>query len=247
MRSPFLRALLGLGAALLVLPALAGPLPTPPDHSVTTRSERAAREYQKGLRQLHEGRAGDAARTLEGVLRRDETCALAAWCLSRAYARLGRMADARETAERAEDLAAAADDREQQLIRAWSRHLKSVSGSEADRTRIGTEIRRDLDRLIALYPHDPEVWILRGELSETPLRGGPFFLAAIQLQREHPLARTWKPTIPPLPELQPVEGAPVAAPAIPVKLFDGLGNLTHPITTKNPEAQKFYEQGLRCF
>lgn len=28
-------------------------------------------------------------------------------------------------------------------------------------------------------------------------------------------------------------------------LMDGLGNLHHPVTTKNPAAQKYFDQGLR--
>src|SRR2546423_12694133 len=31
----------------------------------------------------------------------------------------------------------------------------------------------------------------------------------------------------------------------PVTLVTGLGNLHHPVSTKNPEAQKFFDQGLR--
>ena len=33
--------------------------------------------------------------------------------------------------------------------------------------------------------------------------------------------------------------------AKPVFLMDGLGNLHHPVSTKNTEAQKFFDQGLR--
>ena len=39
----------------------------------------------------------------------------------------------------------------------------------------------------------------------------------------------------------------VAELAAPPKLFDGLGNLSHPVSTRNPLAQSYYEQGLRCF
>ena len=35
------------------------------------------------------------------------------------------------------------------------------------------------------------------------------------------------------------------AQAKPVTLVTGLGNLHHPVSTKNPEAQKFFDQGLR--
>ncbi|MBV8050064.1 MAG: hypothetical protein JOZ80_02675, partial [Acidobacteriaceae bacterium] len=35
------------------------------------------------------------------------------------------------------------------------------------------------------------------------------------------------------------------AQARPVTLVSGLGNLHHPVSTKNAEAQKFFDQGLR--
>ena len=38
--------------------------------------------------------------------------------------------------------------------------------------------------------------------------------------------------------------APAKAPAPPVTLASGLGDINHPVTTNNPEAQKFFNQGL---
>jgi tetratricopeptide (TPR) repeat protein len=38
-----------------------------------------------------------------------------------------------------------------------------------------------------------------------------------------------------------------AAPAAPMPLFDGLGSHTLPITTKSPEAQRYFDQGLRFY
>ena len=38
--------------------------------------------------------------------------------------------------------------------------------------------------------------------------------------------------------------APAKAPAPPVTLATGLGDINHPVTTNNPEAQKFFNQGL---
>src|SRR5690348_15720451 len=35
------------------------------------------------------------------------------------------------------------------------------------------------------------------------------------------------------------------APARTVSLMPGLGDIHHPVTTSNPEAQKFFDQGLR--
>src|SRR5712691_11667627 len=41
------------------------------------------------------------------------------------------------------------------------------------------------------------------------------------------------------------EHAAHQAQAKPVTLVNGLGNLHHPVSSKNPEAQKFFDQGLR--
>src|SRR6267143_417771 len=40
-------------------------------------------------------------------------------------------------------------------------------------------------------------------------------------------------------------GMPMGAPADkPASLFSGMGSLHHPVATTNPEAQKFFDQGL---
>jgi tetratricopeptide (TPR) repeat protein len=43
------------------------------------------------------------------------------------------------------------------------------------------------------------------------------------------------------------DAAAAAAPAAPMPLFDGLGSHTLPVTTKSPEAQKYFDQGLRLY
>ncbi|MBI4520071.1 MAG: hypothetical protein HY701_04500, partial [Gemmatimonadetes bacterium] len=40
------------------------------------------------------------------------------------------------------------------------------------------------------------------------------------------------------------EGGAASA-AAPIALYDGLGNLTHPVTTSAPDAQRYFDQGLR--
>ena len=42
----------------------------------------------------------------------------------------------------------------------------------------------------------------------------------------------------------PVAKAPVKGPTQPAKLVAGLGNVRHPVTTSNPAAQQFFDQGL---
>jgi tetratricopeptide (TPR) repeat protein len=56
----------------------------------------------------------------------------------------------------------------------------------------------------------------------------------------HPLG--WKSAIAHTPEGQPVQLANVSEPTVP--LFENLGNYSHPISTRNPQAQRYFDQGL---
>ncbi|HTE17851.1 MAG TPA: tetratricopeptide repeat protein, partial [Armatimonadota bacterium] len=201
----------------------------------------------QGLRSLHLGRLEEAAAKFEDALRADPDCAMAHWGLSRALHKSGQTADALAAAGKADEAAVTADSREQTLITSWTKYLKSAGQPDAEREKARKEVRMELDHAISLYPDDPEVWMLRGEVAGSPLRATPFYLAVLKLQPAHPLAKTWTPKPPPLPVLTPKPTEPVKPLAQKPQLFDGLGVLTHPVTTRNAEAQAFYEQGLRCF
>lgn len=218
-----------------------------PGHQITCASNRAARDYQDGLRLLYQGRMEDAIGEFQDAVRRDPACAMAQWGLSRALYKAGRAPDAVAAAGKAEELAPNADDREQRLIAAWARYVKAAAGPEPERNKGYDAARGDLNTTIALYPEDPEVWLLRAEVAESPLRAAPFCLAAFRLQPDHPLARLWKLQAPPIPDVASKPTMPVAKMVPPPKLFDGLGMLSHKVTTNSPEAQAYYEQGLRCF
>jgi tetratricopeptide (TPR) repeat protein len=56
----------------------------------------------------------------------------------------------------------------------------------------------------------------------------------------HPLG--WKSAIAHTPEEHPVQLANVSAPTVP--LFENLGNYSHPISTRNSQAQRYFDQGL---
>jgi tetratricopeptide (TPR) repeat protein len=217
-----------------------------PGHEITCASVRAARDYQDGLRWFYLGQTDQAISTFQEAARRDPACAMAQWGLSRALQKAGRAADALAAAARAEELGKNADDREQKLISAWSKYLKALAQPEAERKKAIAPIRSELDAAISVYGEDPELWLLRGAVEENPLRAAPFYLAALRLQPTHAFGKNWKPTVLPVPALTPTSTQAVPQAAQP-KLFDGLGMLSHPITTRSPEAQAYYEQGLRTW
>lgn len=218
-----------------------------PLHPITCASTRAARDYDDGLRRFHLGELDRALKIFADTAKRDPECAMAHWGQSRVLHRQGKAGEALEAAQRAQELARFADDREQKLIGAWLRYLKaqSLEGRARERELNGT--RTDLDRAIAMYQNDPEMWLLRGTVAESPLRATCFYLAALKLRPDHPFGKQWTPTVPPLPELEPKPTRPVPPVPEPPPLMEGLGVLSHPASTSNPKAQAYYEQGLRCW
>src|SRR5688572_22174952 len=83
----------------------AAPATEPGGHEITCSSPRAAREYRDALRQLHLGRAAEAAAGFREVLRRDPRCAMAYFGLSRAQHKAGQAHDALSACAKAEELA----------------------------------------------------------------------------------------------------------------------------------------------
>jgi tetratricopeptide (TPR) repeat protein len=216
-------------------------------HTITCAGPRVARDYAEGLNQFYLGRLEEAIREFHEAAKRDAACAMAQWGLSRALHAAGRSAEALAAAAKADELAPNADDREQRLIAAWTKSLRAGSQGEVERKKAMDQVRSELDAALSMYPDDPELWLLRGEAAGSPLRAAPFYLAALNLEPSHPFGRRWSPRPPPLPAVTPKSTAPIPAPKEAPPLFAGLGDLSHPITTSNPQARAYYEQGLRCW
>lgn len=223
-------------------------------HSITCSSARVERAYDEGLKDYYLGRLDEALVQFKDAAKRDPQCAMAWWGQSRVQLKAGRRPEAQAASAKAEELATFTEDREQKFIAAWAKWVKAGEAPDQQKqARPG--VLRDLDFALSMYSEDPELWLLRGELSESALRGNPYYLTAFRIQPTHPLATSWKPVVQPAPvpsAAGPAEAtatrADTADPKTPeVKLFEGLGALTHPITTTNKECQAFYEQGLRCF
>lgn len=236
----------------LLTAAAAAPEKAPSAHPITCASAKVERDYRDGLRDLYLGRVEQALAEFKSAAKRDPQCAMAWWAQSRAELKAGRTAEARAASAKAEELAPFADDREQKFIAAWAKWVKAGEDTAA-RNSARQAVQRDLDLALCLYPDDPELWVFRAEMAESPVRANPFFLTAFRIEPDHPLAAGWKPTVLPVPTPAPAgeRGAttnPNPLPALnpPPKLFEGLGRLSHPITTRSQEAQAYYEQGLRC-
>ena len=245
-----------LAALILVGIALAAPargageaaLSTAPGaHEITCASPKALRAYQSGLRLFHLDRADEAAAQFNEAAKRDRGCAMAYWGLSRTLAKQGKAAEAETALISAEAALADVDDRERRLITAWAQWLKSRGKPAPEQEKTAAGLRKELDLLIALYPDDPEGWLLRGQLAESPLRATPYNLAALLMNPQHPFGQVWKPVVPPLPSLTPRATQPVQPLSEAPPLFDGLGMLSFPVTTAHPQAQAYVDQGLRTF
>ncbi len=237
----------GMASAAMAQPADHVTGAAAPGHQITCVSSRALRDYRDGLKALHEGSLEAAVREFQAAIKREPTCAMAHWGLSRVHHQAGRVPEATASAEKAREQIAGIDDREQRLITSWANYLKAQAQPEAQRKGELDRVRFALNEAIALYPEDPEVWIQRSVVSESPLRGAPFLVAAFRLQPEHPLRKNWKFTPPAAPDLKPTATQPIGTLSTTPKLFDGLGKLTHRVATNNAVAQAFYEQGLRTF
>lgn len=213
-------------------------------HIVTSSSAPARQAYARGLRLLHLGHPAQALDAFKAAREADPHFAMAWWGASRAFHRLNRLPEALEAAGYASDAAVGVDERESRLIAIWKQALEPAGDKAADERQVALE--READTAIALFPEDPEVWLLRAEIAATPLRGAPYLLAVRKLSPEHPIRLTPLPAAPPLVRVEPEITQPAPALAEAPKLFEGLGALSYSISTKNPQAQAFFEQGLRC-
>ena len=247
MRIPGMAPALLIAGALLIVGAAAAQQPES-GHHVTTTSRRAARDYHRALEQFHLGQHQEAVKLFEKAAKRDAEFALAQWGLSRALAQAGKLPEAGAALAKAQALSQFADDREGKLIQAWEQLLRGRHAKDAaKRTLASSQARRTLDNAISMYPDDPELWLLRAEAGGSELRAAPFRLHVQRTFPDHAFSRTWKMAAPPIPQVSPGAYRPLADVDRKLKLFEGLGKLTHQITTSNPLAQAHYEQGLRCW
>ena len=134
---------------------------------VTTSSAAAQKFYDQGVAYLHSYVWIEAARSFHQALRSDPKLAMPYVGLSYAYSPMDYPA-ARAALERAESLAAAADDRERSRIAIRRAQLDAMAAAgAADGVAKLLAFRRQIDAALAAYPNDVELLLLRG-LAEEP-------------------------------------------------------------------------------
>jgi tetratricopeptide (TPR) repeat protein len=123
---------------------------------VTTTSKDAQTYYDQGLVYLHSYVWIEAARSFHQALRLDAKLAMAYLGLSYALAELGDSAGARQASQQASDLAGPVSDREKARIR-----LRAL-----EYTKPRSDYLKEFDLILAKYPHDVELLMLRGRADQ---------------------------------------------------------------------------------
>lgn len=134
---------------------------------VTTKSEAAQRFYDQGLAQLHSFMWIEAARSFHAALRLDPKLAMAHLGLSCAFGELGSLEGARKAIVAARTLAANVSRPEQVRIALRQQQLDVFEGVAEP-----AAYRAALDRMLAEFPDNVELLLLRGHVEQQPA-GGP--------------------------------------------------------------------------
>jgi len=214
---------------------------------VLTSNPEASAYYKKGMDALTAGDTSGATAAFEAAVKAADNSALTHAGLSRAYLRGNRTEEAVKELKRAEELMAEADDLDRRFVYAWSWHMKGLAAkTPEDRAKAFEKERSTLDYALVMYPDEVSVWLARGDAADD-VHKAPFHLTVLRMKPDHPLGKVWKNVVPPQPDVKVKPGRPVGPPPQVPLLFEGIGNLSHKITTKSDLAQKYYEQGLRCF
>ncbi len=129
---------------------------------VTTISKDAQAYYDQGLAYLHSYVWIEAARSFHQALRLDRKLAMAQLGLSYALGELGDSAGARQASQQASALAGPVSDREKARIRLRALQL----GDERDPAKRRSNYLKGFDLILAKYPHDVELLLLRGQADQ---------------------------------------------------------------------------------
>jgi tetratricopeptide (TPR) repeat protein len=132
--------------------------------AVGTASKEAQALYDRGLAYLHSYWWLEAARSFNQALAIDPALAIAHAALSIAYTELNAPDAARDAMARATSLHANAHDRRHIELRA-AQMAAEAGGRWADAK--AAEFRATIDKALATFPNDVELWLLRG-LAESP-------------------------------------------------------------------------------
>jgi len=131
---------------------------------VTTSSAEAQAFYNQGLAYLHSYVWIEAARSCNQALRSDPKLALAYICLSRAYSGLEDQGTAQSALEKAQTLAANLSERERLRVSLRATQLEAIN--DILNSSKHQAYKAAIDAVLAKYPDDTELWLLRGNAEE---------------------------------------------------------------------------------
>jgi tetratricopeptide (TPR) repeat protein len=128
---------------------------------VSTASTEAQAFYDQGLAYLHSYVWLEAARSFNQAIRLDPALGAAYAQLSLAYAELNAGDAAREALARARALTSAAAGHDRRHVELRAMQMDAEAAGRGDPARLQA-YRTALDRAIAEFPDDEELWLLRG-------------------------------------------------------------------------------------
>ncbi len=134
--------------------------------AIATSSEQAQAFSDQGLALLHHYVWIDAARSFHQALRADPECAMCWMGLARAEQGLERPDATRAAIAKAQSLASKATPREQVFIALRARQIEAQDSGPLDQSEKHLAYKAALDKALASYPEEPELWILRGNAEE---------------------------------------------------------------------------------
>ena len=136
---------------------------------VTTSSSEAQAFYDQGLTFLHHYVFIEAARSFHQALRSDPECAMCWMGLARAEQGLERREATAAAIEKAQALAALeakASKKEQSFIALRAQQIEAQAAPSSEEKEKHAAYKAALDKALASYPDDAELWIIRGNAEE---------------------------------------------------------------------------------
>ncbi|HUQ49546.1 MAG TPA: tetratricopeptide repeat protein [Terriglobales bacterium] len=136
---------------------------------VSTSSKEAQSFYNQGIAYLHSYVWIEASRSFHQALRLDPKLAMAHIGLARTYVNLSNLDEAQASLKRAQELSANISPREKVRIDVMAKHLEALADASNKSKHLAYKVF--LDKSLAAFPQDAEMWILRGNAEEATAYG----------------------------------------------------------------------------
>lgn len=160
---------------------------------VTTRSAQAQAFFNQGLAYIHSYVWLEAARSFHQALRLDPTLAMAWWGLAKAELGMRQNEHAKAAIDRAKSLASNASPREQRYIDLLAEQRDAIFAPTEQLKKKHEALKASIDKALAEYPKDPELWVLRANVDTDAAGKGQggnmasvaFYKAVLELEPRH--------------------------------------------------------------